>query len=192
MSPKVDAFLKRQEKWRAPFEKLREILLGSGLHEDLKWGQPCYALDGKNVALIHGFKEYCAILFHKGALLKDPKAVLIQQTKNVQAARQIRFTSAQEVTKLEKTLKAYLREAIEIERAGLRVQFKKTEDFELPEELESKLAKNAKLKAAFGALTPGRQRAYIFHFSQPKQSKTRAARVEKHSPRILKGLGLDD
>jgi uncharacterized protein YdeI (YjbR/CyaY-like superfamily) len=192
MNPKVDAFLRRQDKWRPEFKKLRALLLDSGLTEDLKWGQPCYALDGKNVALIHGFKEYCAILFHKGALLKDPKGILIQQTKNVQSARQIRFTSVQEVTKLEKTLKAYLREAIEIERAGLKVQFKKTEDIEVPEELESRLAANAKLKAAFAALTPGRQRGYIFHFAQPKLSKTRAARVEKNVPRILEGLGLDD
>jgi uncharacterized protein YdeI (YjbR/CyaY-like superfamily) len=192
MSPKVDGFLRRQDKWHAEFEKLREILLDTGLTEDLKWGQPCYALDGKNVVLMHGFKEYCAILFHKGVLLQDPKRVLIQQTKNVQAARQIRFKSLQEVTKLAKTVKAYVREAIEIERAGLKVQMKKTEDFELPEEFESRLAANAKLKAAFAALTPGRQRAYIFHFSQPKLSKTRAARVEKHAPRILKGLGLDD
>ncbi len=192
MNRKVDAFLKRQDKWRAEFEKLREILLASGLTEELKWGQPCYALDGKNVALIHGFKEYCAILFHKGSLLKDPKGVLIQQTKNVQAARQIRFTSVQEVTKLAKTVKAYVQAAIEIERAGLKVQFKKTEEHELPEEFESALAGKAKLKAAFAALTPGRQRAYIFHFSQPKLSKTRAARVAKHIPRILEGLGLDD
>ena len=192
MSPKVDAFLKRQDKWRAEFTKLREIFLDSGLTEDLKWGQPCYALDGKNVALIHGFKEYCAILFHKGALLRDPKGVLIQQTKNVQSARQIRFTSVQEVTRLEKTVKAYLRKAIEIERAGLKVPLKKTEDFEVPEELESRLAANARLKKAFAALTPGRQRAYMFHFAQPKLSATRAARVEKHIPRILKGLGLDD
>jgi uncharacterized protein YdeI (YjbR/CyaY-like superfamily) len=192
MSPKVDAFLKRQDKWRPEFEKLRKILLDSGLTEDLKWGQPCYALDGKNIALIHGFKEYCAILFHKGSLLRDPKRVLIQQTKNVQAARQIRFTSVQEVTKLAKTVKDYLREAIEVERAGLKVPFKKTEELELPEEFKSKLAANAKLRAAFGALTPGRQRGYIFHFSQPKLSTTRTARVEKHIPRILKGLGLDD
>jgi len=192
MNPKVDAFLKRQDKWRAAFERLRKVLLDSGLTEDLKWGQPCYALDGKNVALIHGFKEYCAILFTKGSLLKDPEGVLIQQTKNVQAARQIRFTSAQEVKKLEKTVKAYVCQAIEIERAGLKVQFKKTEDLALPEELESKLAANAKLRSAFAALTPGRQRAYIFHFSQPKLSATRAARVEKHIPRILEGLGLDD
>ena len=192
MNPKVDAFLKRQDTWRAEFEKLRGLLLDSGLTEELKWGQPCYALDGKNVALIHGFKEYCAILFHKGALMKDPEGILIQQTKNVQSARQIRFTSVQHVTKLAKTVKAYVREAIAIERAGLKVQFKKTEDIELPEELESKLAANARLKAAFASLTPGRQRAYIFHFSQPKLSTTRAARVEKHIPRILKGLGWDD
>ena len=171
---------------------LPEELGGSGLTEDLKWGQPCYALDGKNVALIHGFKEYCAILFHKGSLLPDPKGVLIQQTKNVQAARQIRFTSVQDVTKLAKTVKAYVREAIAIERAGLKVKFKKTADLELPEELESRLDANARLRAAFAALTPGRQRGYIFHFSQPKLSTTRAARVEKHVPRILQGLGLDD
>ena len=192
MNPKVDSFLKRQDKWRAEFEALRAIFLGSGLTEDLKWGQPCYALDGKNVALIHGFKEYCAILFHKGALLKDPKGVLIQQTKNVQAARQIRFTSALEVTKLAKTVKAYVREAIEIERAGLKVKFKKAEEFERPEEFESKLAASARLRAAFGALTPGRQRGYLLHFSQPKLSTTRAARVAKQIPRILEGLGLDD
>lgn len=192
MNPKVDAFLEREDKWRAEFEKLREILLESGLTEELKWGQPCYALDGKNVALIHGFKEYCAILFHKGALLADPKGVLIQQTKNVQAARQIRFTSVQDVTKLAKTVKAFVRAAIEVERAGLKVPFKKTEELDVPEELASKLASNAKLKAAFAALTPGRQRAYIFHFSQPKLATTRAARVAKHAPRILEGLGLDD
>jgi len=191
-NPKVDSILKQQDKWRAEFVKLRAILLESGLNEDLKWGQPCYALGDKNVALIHGFKEYCAILFMKGALLKDPKGVLIQQTKNVQSARQIRFTSVQEVTKLGATVKAYVREAIEVERAGLKVQRKKTEDFELPEELESRLAANAKLRAAFAALTPGRQRGYIFHFSQPKLSTTRAARVDKHVPRILAGLGLDD
>jgi uncharacterized protein YdeI (YjbR/CyaY-like superfamily) len=192
MNPKVDAFMKRQDKWRPEFAKLREILLATGLTEELKWGQPSYALDGKNIVLIHGFKEYCAILFHKGALLKDPKGVLIQQTKNVQSARQIRFTSVQEVIKLKTTVKAYVKEAIAIERAGLKVPLKKTEDFELPEEFESKLAASAKLKKAFAALTPGRQRAYIFHFSQPKLSKTRTARVEKHVPRILKGLGLDD
>jgi uncharacterized protein YdeI (YjbR/CyaY-like superfamily) len=192
MNPDVDAFVKRSSRWRAEFEELRELLLATGLTEDLKWGHPCYTLDGKNVALIQGFKEYCAILFPKGALLEDPKGILVQQTQNVQAARQIRFTSAQAITKIDKALKAYLRAAIEIERKGLKVQLKKTEDFELPEELASRLAKNAKLRAAFAALTPGRQRAYIHHFAQPKQSKTRLARVEKHAPRILRGLGLDD
>jgi uncharacterized protein YdeI (YjbR/CyaY-like superfamily) len=191
-NPKVDSFLKRQDKWRAEFAKLREILLDTGLTEELKWGQPSYALDGKNIVLMHGFNEYCALLFHKGALLQDRKGVLIQQTKNVQSARQIRFTSVQEVSKLASTVKAYVREAIKIERAGLKVPLKKTEDLELPEELESKLATNAKFKAAFAALTPGRQRSYILHFSQPKLSKTRAARVAKHLPRILKGLGLND
>lgn len=192
MNAKVDAFLERQKKWRAEFEKLRELLLATGLDEELKWGKPCYVLDGKNVALIHGFKEYCAILFHQGALLEDPKKILVQQTKNVQAARQIRFTSVRDVAKLEKTVKAYLREAIANERAGRKVQMKKTEHFEMPEELESRLAANAKLRAAFAKLTPGRQRAYIHYFSQAKLSKTRAARVTKHVPRILEGLGLND
>jgi uncharacterized protein YdeI (YjbR/CyaY-like superfamily) len=192
MNPKVDRFLERQDKWHDEFEKLRELILETGLTEELKWGHPCYALDGKNVVLMHGFKEYCALLFHKGALLKDAKGVLIQQTKNVQAARQIRFTSVKDVTKLAKTVKAYVREAIEVERAGLSVPKKKTEDMEMPEELASKLAANAKLRAAFGKLTPGRQRGYMFHIAQPKLPKTREARVEKHAPRILKGLGLDD
>ena len=192
MNPKVDAFMKRQRAWRAEFEKLREIFLASGLEEELKWGWPCYALGGKNVALVHGFKEYCAILFPKGVLLKDPKHVLVQQTKNVQAARQIRFRNLAEVNRLAKTVKDYVNEAIAIERSGAKVQLKKTEDFEMPEELASRLAASPKLKAAFASLTPGRQRAYIFHFAQAKQSKTRAARVAKHEPRILKGLGLDD
>jgi uncharacterized protein YdeI (YjbR/CyaY-like superfamily) len=192
MSPKVDAFLNREDKWKTEFEKLREIILGCGLAEDLKWGQPCYSLDGSNIVLMHGFKEYCAVLFMKGALLKDPRHVLIQQTPNVQAARQIRFTSARDVAKLEKTLKAYIHEAIEVDRAGLKVPMKKTADFEVPAELESKLAKSAALRKAFARLTPGRQRAYIHYFSQAKQSKTREARIEKHVPRILDGLGLDD
>jgi uncharacterized protein YdeI (YjbR/CyaY-like superfamily) len=192
MNPKVDAFLERQDRWRPEFVTLRKVLLGSGLEEELKWGQPCYELDGKNVALIHGFKEYCAILFMKGALMKDPKKILVQQTKNVQAARQIRFQSLEEVTKLEKTVKAYVREAIEIERAGLKVPLKKAEDVERPEELESELAVNARLRAAFARLTPGRQRGYILHFAQPKLSKTRVGRVKKHIPRILAGLGIDD
>ncbi len=192
MSPSVDAFLARQGQWRAAFEKLRAIVCETGLTEDLKWGKPCYALEGRNVVLIHGFKEYCALLFHKGALLTDPDHVLIQQTENVQAARQIRFTSVQEVIDLEDTVRSYLREAIEVERAGLKVPLKKTADFKLPDELASALSASPTLQAAFAALTPGRQRAYIFHFSQPKLPKTRASRVEKNLPRILAGLGLDD
>jgi len=192
MNPKVDAYLKRQDKWRAEMTTLRQIFLGSELTEELKWGHPCYAVDGKNVALIHGFKEYCAILFLKGALLKDPKGVLVQQTENVQSARQLRFTALSEVKKLASTVKAYVREATEIERAGQKVKLKKAAEFDVPEELATRLAANAKLKAAFAALTPGRQRAYLLHFSQAKQSATRAARVAKHAPRILKGLGLDD
>ena len=192
MNPKVDAVVRKQTRWRAEFEELRRILLASGLTEELKWGQPCYALDGKNVALIHGFKDYCAVLFHKGVLLKDPRGVLIQQTKNVQAARQLRFTSVQDVRRLEKTLRAYLQEAIALERAGKQVPLKRTEEFERPEELESELAADAALREAFASLTPGRQRAYLLYFSQPKQSKTRSARVQKYLPRILEGFGLDD
>jgi uncharacterized protein YdeI (YjbR/CyaY-like superfamily) len=165
-NPKVDAYLKRQDRWRAPFEKLRELLLDGELIEDLKWGHPCYALESGNVVLMHGFKEYCALLFHKGALLEDPAGILVQQTKNVQSARQIRFTSVEEVEKQAKTVKAYVREAIRNERAGLVVELKKAEDFEQPEELKTALAKSAKLEAAFAALTPGRQRAYILHFGQ--------------------------
>jgi uncharacterized protein YdeI (YjbR/CyaY-like superfamily) len=191
-NPQVDAFLKQQTKWRAALQKLRQLLAASGLTEELKWGKPCYSLDGKHVALIHEFKDYCAILFHKGALLKDPKGILVQQTKNVQSARQIRFKTVDEVTELEPTLKSYLDEAIENERAGKKVRHKKTDEMDVPLELTSKLAANAKLKAAFAALTPGRQRAYILHFSQAKLPSTRTARVEKHAPRILKGLGLDD
>jgi uncharacterized protein YdeI (YjbR/CyaY-like superfamily) len=192
MKPKVDAFLRAEKKWRAAFTKLRAIILACDLTEDLKWGQPCYALDGKNVILMHGFKEYCAVLFPKGALLKDPKGILIQQTRNVQAARQIRFTSAQDVIKAEKTLKAYIREAIALEKAGLKVPFKRTQDFEMVEELERKLAGSRELRAAFEALTPGRQRGYLLYFSQAKQAKTREARVDKCTPRILDGLGLLD
>jgi uncharacterized protein YdeI (YjbR/CyaY-like superfamily) len=192
MNPKVDAFLKRQKTWKKEFIKLRQIILGCGLTEELKWGWPCYTHDGKNVVLVHGFKEYCAVLFHKGALLKDAKRVLIQQTPNVQVPRQIRFTSVADVDKLEKTLKAYVREAVEVERAGLKVELKKTSDFEMPEELRIRLEEDDALAEAFDALTPGRQRAYIFYFSQAKQPKTRASRVEKHVPRIREGLGLDD
>lgn len=192
MNAKVDARLRAEEQWRAEFTKLREIILSSGLTEDLKWGQPCYSLDGKNVILMHGFKEYCAVLFPKGALLKDPKGILVQQTRNVQAARQIRFTSLRDVLAVEKTLKAYIREAIAAEKAGLKVPFKRTKDFEMAEEFASKLDEDRKLRDAFEALTPGRQRGYLLYFSQAKQSKTRQARVDKCIPRILDGLGLDD
>jgi uncharacterized protein YdeI (YjbR/CyaY-like superfamily) len=192
MNPKVDAFLKRQTTWKKEFVKLRQIILGCGLTEELKWGWPCYTHEGKNVILIHAFKEYCAVLFHKGALLKDAKRVLIQQTPNVQVPRQIRFTSVEDVAKLEKTLKAYVREAIEVEKAGLKVELKTTSDFPIPEELRSRLEGDPALKAAFRGLTPGRQRAYLFYFSQAKQPKTRELRVEKCVPRILEGLGLDD
>jgi uncharacterized protein YdeI (YjbR/CyaY-like superfamily) len=192
MNPKVTAVLSKQETWGAELAKLRALLPGTELTEELKWGWPCYSLEGKNVALIHAFKDYCAILFFKGALLADPEGVLIQQTPNVQSARQMRFTSVAEVTRRAKTIRAYMRGAIEIERAGKKVQLKTTADLELPEELESRLAESRELRRAFGALTPGRQRAYVLHFSQPKQSRTRAARVEKHVPRIMGGLGLDD
>ncbi len=192
MNTKVDAFLRGAKTWRAEFTKLREIILSCDLTEELKWGQPCYSLDGKNVILMHGFKEYCAVLFHKGVLLKDPKGILIQQTKNVQAARQIRFTSLPDVVKVEKTLKAYIREAIAVEKAGLKVPFKRTKDFEMAEEFASKLDGNRRLQAAFEALTPGRQRVYLLYFAQAKQAKTREARVDKCIPRILDGLGLDD
>ncbi len=192
MNRKVDARIRGDKKWKAELTRLRAIILGCGLAEDLKWGQPCYSLDGKNVVLMHGFKEYCAVLFMKGALLKDPKGVLIQQTENVQAGRQIRFTSVKDVVKLEKTLKAYIREAIEVERAGLRVKLKRTQDHAMPEELESQLEKSAELREAFAALTPGRQRGYLYYISQAKLAKTRQARVEKCIPRILDGMGMDD
>ncbi len=191
-NPKVDAVLRQTSKWREEFETLRTIVLDCGLTEELKWYQPCYTLENKNIVLMHGFKEYCALLFFKGVLLKDPKGILIQQTENVQAARQIRFTNVREIAKLKSVLKAYIREAIEVEKAGLKVKLKKTRDFKIPEEFQSKLDEIPGLKTAFEALTPGRQRGYIFHFSQPKQPKTREARVEKSMPRIFKGKGLDD
>jgi len=192
MNPKVDFFFNKAKKWHEEYEQLRMTVLDCGLVEELKWGVPCYTLEGKNIVLIHGFKEYCALLFMKGALLKDPKGILIQQTENVQSARQIRFTGAKEIVKMSPTLKAYIKEAIAVEKAGLKVDLKKTSEYTIPEEFQSKLDKNAALKRAFEALTPGRQRAYIFHFSQAKLSKTREARVEKYIPQILKGKGLDD
>ena len=192
MNPKVDAFLRRTKQWREEFELLRKIVLDCGLAEDLKWGQPCYALEKSNIVLMHGFKEYCALLFFKGALLKDAKGILITQTENVQSARQIRFKSAQEVAKLKPVLKAYILEAIEVEKSGLKVAFKKTTEFKMPEEFKNKLDENAALKTAFYALTPGRQRGYLLYFSQAKQSATRESRIEKCAKQILKGKGLDD
>ncbi|HEV7923799.1 MAG TPA: YdeI family protein [Verrucomicrobiae bacterium] len=192
MNPKVDTFLINAKKWRQEFEKLRKVILDCQLTEEFKWCNPCYTLDGSNIVLIHGFKEYCALLFFKGALLKDAKHILIQQTENVQAARQIRFTDVREIVELESVLKAYIRDAIEVEKAGLKVNHKKTSEFTIPEEFQKKLDAIPALKTAFNALTPGRQRGYIFHFSKPKQSKTRESRVEKCMKQILKGQGLND
>ena len=173
-------------------EKLRRISLGCELTEELKWGKPCYTFQNSNIVLIHGFKEYCALLFFKGALLKDAKGILVQQTKNVQAARQIRFTNVREIDKIEPILKAYIKEAIEVEKAGLKVDYKKTADFAIPEEFQNKLDEIPALKTAFDALTPGRQRGYILYFSAPKQSKTRESRIEKCMQQILDGKGLND
>jgi len=192
MNPKVDAFLNRATQWQEEFRELRKIILDCGLVEELKWGVPCYTFEEKNVVLIHGFKEYCAILFVKGALLKDTLSILIQQTENVQSARQIRFTDASEIVEMENVLKAYIKEAIEVEKAGLKVKLKNTSEYFIPEELQNKLDEIPALKTAFDALTPGRQRAYIYFISQPKQSKTRELRVEKYIPQILAGKGLND
>ncbi len=192
MNPKVDLYLSKTTKWKEEFVKLRAIILDCQLTEELKWGQPCYTFQRRNIVLIHGFKEYCALLFFKGALLNDAKGILIRQTENVQAARQIRFTNLREIVKMEAVLKVYIYEAIEVEKAGLKVNFKKTADFIIPEEFQNKLNKIPALKTAFDALTPGRQRAYIFYFSQPKQSKTRESRVEKYMQQILNGKGLND
>jgi uncharacterized protein YdeI (YjbR/CyaY-like superfamily) len=192
MNPKVDQFLSKTKKWREEFEKLRSIVLDCGLTEELKWGHPCYTLQKSNIVLMHGFKEYCALLFFKGALLHDAKGILIRQTANVQSARQIRFTNVREIAKMANVLKAYIREAIEVENSGLKVKYKKTADFKIPEEFQNKLDAMPPLKTAFKALTPGRQRGYIFFFSAAKQSKTREARVEKCIPQILNGKGFDD
>ncbi|MGC4103528.1 YdeI/OmpD-associated family protein [Ferruginibacter sp.] len=192
MNPKVDFFFEKDDKWQAAFKQLRKIALSCGLEEVLKWGQPCYTYNNTNIVLIHGFKEYCAYLFFKGALLQDAKGVLIQQTENVQAARQIRFTDAKEITKLQSTLKAYIYEAIEVEKAGLKVTLKKTKEFAMPEEFAQQLKKNKALKKAFEALTPGRQRAYLLHFGAAKQTATRQSRIEKYTQQILQGKGLND
>ena len=192
MNPKVDIYLSKAKNWQEEFEKLRGIILDCELTEELKWGVPCYTFQSGNIVLIHGFKEYCAILFIKGVLLQDTHGILIQQTENVQAGRQIRFTNVQEIVAMETILKAYIYEAIEIEKAGLEVNFKKNTEFIIPEEFQNKFDEIPALKTAFEALTPGRQRAYILYFSDAKQSKTRESRVEKCMQQILNGKGLND
>lgn len=192
MNPKVNFFFENATQWKEEFEALRAIALSTELAEDLKWGCPCYTYEGKNIFLIHGFKEYCALLFFKGALMKDPDQILIQQSENVQAARQIRFTEVQQIHDLKKELRAYMFEAVEIEESGVKVEMKTTKDFEMVEEFQNRLDQDAVLKDAFEALTPGRQRAYLLHFSSAKQSKTRETRIEKCIPQILEGKGLND
>jgi uncharacterized protein YdeI (YjbR/CyaY-like superfamily) len=191
-NPKVDGYFKREKKWREESEKLREIVLGCPVTEELKWGKPCYTFQDSNVVIIQGFKEYCALLFGKGALLKDPKGILIQQTENVQAARQLRFTDVREITKMAPIIKAYVKEAIEVEKAGLEVQYKKTSEFKVPEELQNRFAEDRTFKKAFDALTPGRQRGYLLYFGAAKQSKTRESRIEKSMPQIFQGKGMQD
>jgi uncharacterized protein YdeI (YjbR/CyaY-like superfamily) len=192
MNPKVDFYFNKAKKWQEEIEKMRAIALGCGLSEELKWGCPCYTFQKNNIVLIHTFKEYCAFLFFKGALLDDSHGILVQQTENVQSARQVRFTDISEIAEQEPILKAYIYESIEVEKAGLKVDFKKTDEFIVAEEFQYKLDRIPALKTAFEALTPGRQKGYLLHFSQAKQSKTREARVEKYIPQILDGKGLDD
>lgn len=192
MNPKVDFFFDKAKQWQKEFEKLRAIALNTGLDEELKWGCPCYTYRGKNIFLIHGFKEYCALLFFKGALLSDSHSILIQQSENVQAARQIRFTELKEIVDLEKIITTYLFEALEVEKSGIKVEMKETKQFEMPDEFQNKLDENSALKEAFENLTPGRQRAYLLYFSSAKQVKTRTSRIEKHIPDILIGKGIND
>ncbi len=192
MNPKVDFFFNKAGKWQKELEQLRKIVLDCGLNEELKWGCPCYTFEGRNIVLLHAFKEYCALLFLKCALLQDGEGLLIQQTENVQSARQIRFTGVEEIVEQKASLKAYIYEAIEVEKAGLKVAFKKSKELVFPEEFQTKMEQLPDLKAAFEALTPGRQRAYNLYFSQPKQSKTRVSRIEKCMPQILDGKGLNE
>jgi len=192
MNPKVDWYFSKNKKWQDEIVALRTIVLETGLEEELKWGCPCYVQADSNIVLIHVFKDYCALLFFKGSLLKDPEGILIQQTANVQAARQLRFTSLAEITKKKRVIRAYIKEAIAIEKSGAKVPLKKTKEFEMPEEFKNKLDETAGLKAAFKALTPGRQRGYLLYFSSAKQSKTREVRIEKYIPQILDGKGLED
>jgi uncharacterized protein YdeI (YjbR/CyaY-like superfamily) len=192
MNPLVSKAHGKEKRWSAEFAALRRLCLASGLNEEMKWGQACYDLSGSNVVLIHGFKDYCALLFMKGALLKDPKGILVQQTKNVQAARQIRFTSLADINRQKTTVTAYLKNAIDVEKSGVKVEMKSVAQFDVPEEFKKRLDSDPQLTNAFRALTPGRQKGYLLHFAGAKQSATRTARVDKHVPRILKGLGLDD
>ena len=191
-NPKVDRFIENAQQWQEEFKQLRSIAQDCQLTEEFKWGKPCYTFEGKNIVLIHGFKEYCALLFIKGALLNDPVGILVQQTKNVQAARQMRFTDAEEIAEMTHIVKAYMLEAVEAEKAGLKVELKETAEFDMPEEFESKLAEDPALKTAFEALTPGRQRGYLLYFAAPKQSKTKVARIENCIPQIMDGKGLND
>ena len=192
INPKVDFYFSKTNNWQNEIKKLRTIILDCNLAEELKWGCPCYTFEKSNIILIHVFKEYCALLFFKGTLLKDTKGILIQQTENVQSARQVRFTNIQQIVKLELILKAYIYEAVEVEEAGLKVELKKTTEYSIPEEFQKQLNKKPALKKAFDALTPGRQRGYMLYFSAPKQSKTRESRIEKCMPQILDGKGLND
>jgi uncharacterized protein YdeI (YjbR/CyaY-like superfamily) len=192
MNPLVSKVHGKEKRWSAEYAALRRLCLASGLNEELKWGQACYDLSGNNVVLIHGFKDYCALLFMKGVLLKDPKGILIQQTKNVQAARQIRFASLADINKQQAAVKAYIRDAIAVEKSGAKVKLRGVAEFDVPEEFHRRLDDDPELAEAFYALTPGRQKGYLLHFAGAKQASTRSARVEKHAPRILRGLGLDD
>jgi uncharacterized protein YdeI (YjbR/CyaY-like superfamily) len=191
-NPKVDWYFDKADRWKQEVKKMRAIALASGLTEVLKWGKPCYALGGRNVVVIQTFKEYCAFLFFKGALLKDPEKILIQQTENVQAARQVRFTNARQIDKLKSVLAAYIEQAIEVEKSGAKVKLKSVSEYPVAEEFQRRLDELPALRAAFDSLTPGRRKAYLFYFSGAKKSETRAARVENCIPRILKGQGLED
>lgn len=191
-NPKVEWFFKKDNQWKEAYEALRMIALDAGLTEELKWGCPCYTLEGNNVVLIHGFKDYCAYLFHKGVLMKDPKKILIQQTENVQSARQIRFSHVDQIVDMESVLRSYIKEAIKIEKSGLQVEMKSTEEFKMPDEFRTVLQSRPSVKKAFESLTPGRQRGYLLYFSSARQAKTRQARVEKYVPMIIKGKGLED
>ena len=192
MNLKVDLFIDKAKQWQEEYTKLRMVCLDCGLNEEYKWMHPCYTYNNSNVVLIHGFKEYCALLFHKGALLKDTHDILIQQTENVQAARQIRFTNVKQIIELEPAIKSFIYQAIEVEKAGIKVEFKKTREYNMPEEFQQKLDEHPALKSAFESLTPGRQRAYLLYFSQPKQTKTRGLRIENYIPQILSKKGLND